>query len=298
MSVRVHLFRLIVKLTIKRRPKTLQDTVTHFRKVARPAFPQRLAAGYEVGNSTIGGVECAILDAPGTTRSLLYIHGGGFVAGMPETYYNFCSLLAKRMNARVILPRYRFAPEHPFPAAPDDVFAVYQALLDQGVDSQSLLVAGDSAGGSLALSTLISAREAGLAQPAACLALSPATDMSIQGESHARNDKIDPMLSEVLIDHFREAYTPSAESRLDPRASPSRADLTGCAPIIVTVSRDECLYDHSVKLIERARGGQVPIKVLERDGLLHIWPTLVPYLPEAVRDCDWIVEQLPQSLRA
>lgn len=297
MSLRLHLFRLVVKLTIKRRPDSLEDTVAHFRRVARPALPQRLAAGYQVGTTTIDGIECATLDAPGTTRSLLYIHGGGFVAGMPETYYNFCSRLAAAINARVIMPRYRLAPEYPFPAAPDDILTVYRALMTQGVDAESMLVAGDSAGGSLALSLLVSARDAGLPQPAACLALSPATDMSIQGESHARNDRVDPMLSETLIDHFRLAYTPSTDSQLDPRASPSRADLQGCAPLIVTVSRDECLYDHSAKLIERARACQVPITVLERDGLLHIWPTLLPYLPEAVRDFDWIVEQLPQSLR-
>lgn len=297
MSLRLHIFRTLSKITIKRRPDQLSDSVAHFRKVVRPALPLRLAPGYRIGKSDVGGVPCATLEADNTTRTLIYIHGGGFVAGMPETYYNFCSRLAQRINARVILPRYRLAPEHPFPAAPDDVLAVYRALLADGVPAESILVGGDSAGGSLSLSLLIGARDAGLPQPCACLALSPATDMSLEGGSHARHDRIDPMLSETLIDHFRMAYTPTQASRLDPRASPALADLSNCAPLVITVSRDECLYDHTVKLVAQARSGGVAVELLERDGLLHIWPTLLPFLPEARRDFEWIVKHLPAALR-
>lgn len=298
MSLRLHLFRTIVNVTIKRRPKRLEDSVAHFRRVVRPALPQRLAAGYRVGKTQLAGVDCATLEADNTTRSLIYIHGGGFVAGMPETYFNFCSRLAAQMNARVILPRYRLAPEHPFPAAPDDVFAVYRALLEQGQAADSILIAGDSAGGSLSLSVLVAAKQAGVPQPAACLALSPATDMTIEGGSHARHDRKDPMLSEALIDHFRMAYTPTEASRLDPRASPALADLRDCAPLIITVSRDECLYDHTSNLVAQAQSCGVPFQLLERDGLFHIWPTVVPFLPEAQRDFDWIINQLPATLRS
>lgn len=296
MSLRTLAFQGFCRALIKRRPRTQKKAVAHFRRVARPSTPTLLPPGVRKGAATLGGVECALLEVEQSQRALLYIHGGGFVAGMPETYFNFCSRLGQALSARVILPRYRLAPEYPFPAGPEDVLAVYKALLDEGTAPESIIVAGDSAGGSLALSLLHNARAAGLPQPAACLAISPSTDVSLSGGSHSRNDRRDPMLTQALIEHFNAAYVPTESERTQPLCSPSLGDCQGLAPMVITVSRDECLYDHSIQMAAAARKAGVPVDLLERPGLFHIWPVMVPYLPEAERDLGWIITALKNRL--
>lgn len=296
MSLQARLIQASSRLLIKRRPRDMAKAVRHFRRVARPLFPTLLPRGFAAHDDTVGGVPCARLRGGPSARSILYLHGGGFVAGRPETYFNFSSRLGALLGAEALLPRYRLAPEHPFPAAVEDALAVYRALLDEGREAADVVVVGDSAGGCLVLSLLLAAREAGLPLPAAGCAISPVADQAYSGGSYSSNDRSDPMLTEAIIGHFRQAYTPTPEQQQDPLASPLRGDFAGLPPLLLTVSQDECLYDHSLQVAAKAREAGVPVALLERPGLVHIWPVLVPYLPEAREDLRWIADRLRAAL--
>lgn len=286
-----------VRLMLRSEPRTAQDAAFRFRRALNrlhvPTIPVR---GVRESSREVAGVSCLVLEPKNPVSTLLYAHGGGFVAGHPGMYRNMGLRLAKRLNARVILPDYRKAPEHPFPAGPDDVLSVYRSLLSSGQDPKHLLVGGDSAGGAMALSTLIGARDEGLAQPAGCVVLSPSTDQSSYGGTHESNASSDPMLSPQLIERLQESYVPDAPQRTHPRASPVLADWTGCAPLIIVVSRSECLYGHSLRLAAKAREAGVSVTFHEEDDRMHVWPVFVPFLPESVLTLNWLGDAMAAML--
>ncbi|MEN8718810.1 MAG: alpha/beta hydrolase fold domain-containing protein, partial [Oceanococcaceae bacterium] len=290
-------FHWVSRRLIRAEPRSPETAARHFRRVLRRVrLPTLMAPQVTQAEQQIGGVPCLILTPPEAVNTLLYIHGGGFVAGDPLTYRNMASRLARQLNARVVLPDYRKAPEHPFPAPNDDVLAVYRALLDDGVRPERLVVAGDSAGGSLALSLLLDARTHGLPQPAACGLLSPATDQNYRFGSHVRFDNVDPMLSAALIEQLQGAYVPDVRQRQDPRASPVYGDWHGCAPLAILVSSDECLYDQSLRLAARARRAGVSVTLRSEPGRIHVWPIFVPLLKESAPSLHWLGEQLSRRL--
>jgi acetyl esterase/lipase len=176
--------------------------------------------------------------------------------------------------------------------------AVYRQLLDEGQDPQRLLLGGDSAGGGLALSVLIGARDAGLPQPAGCMVLSPATDQSWSGGTHISNAHCDPVLSQQMIQCLQDCYVPDRSQRTHPRASPALADWSDCAPLIVVVSRSECLYDDSLRLVAKARQAGVDVTLHEEDDRMHVWPIMAPLLPESVTTLNWLGDAMAQMLPA
>ena len=143
-----------------------EAAVSHFRRILDLPFPAPVPRGISIDPINIAGVPCervAVRRPPEMT--ILHLHGGAFIGGKLRTYHPFCGALARRLQAQVILPDYRLAPEHPFPAAPDDCLAVYRELIECGTDPADLIVTGDSAGGNLTLVTLQSARDEGLPMP-------------------------------------------------------------------------------------------------------------------------------------
>src|SRR5688572_15863435 len=143
---------------------------------------------------TAGGVPAEWIDPPGgvTDRVVLYLHGGGYVAGSIDSHRNLTGHLARAMGCRVLALHYRLAPEHPFPAAVDDALAAYQWLLAEGITAEHIMVAGDSAGGGLTLALLLAARDAGAPMPAVAVPLSPLTDLEGLGESMTTRAAADP----------------------------------------------------------------------------------------------------------
>lgn len=288
-----------VRWLIRSEPKSAEEAVAQFRRaLGRLHLPTIPVAGITESKAEIAGVPCLILTPETPANTLLYVHGGGFVAGRPHTYRNIGARLAKRLDARVVLPDYRKAPEHPYPAAPDDVLAVYSQLLDDGQEPRRLLLAGDSAGGSIALATLIGARDAGLPQPAGCAVLSPSTDQTWINGSHLTNNHCDPMLSQAMIERLHECYVIDPARRGESRASPALADWSDCAPLIIVVSRSECLHDHSLRLAARAREAGVSVTLREEDGRMHVWPALAPFLPESVATLGWLGDAMAEMLPA
>ena len=223
--------------------------------------------------------EGATVDAENSGRVLLYIHGGGFSIHMPRLYAKFAADLSKRLNARVLLVDYRLAPEHPFPAGPDDCLTVYRWLLQQpGVESGQVMIAGDSAGGNLTLVTMLMAKQAGLPLPAAGWAISPGVDCDWSHSSLEELQAIDPMFSTHALDIMAPYF--GSSDRSDFRISPINGDLAGLPPLLIEAGGDEMFREHPAMMARKARAASVTVEDRIWDGMPHVFQVF-PFLPEA-----------------
>lgn len=219
------------------------------------------------------GVRCA-------RRHVVYLHGGYYIAGRPRPYRNVAGRLAAGLGAEVMVLDYPLAPESPYPAAVDQVAACYRSLLGRGVDPASVAFIGDSAGGGLAVASLLRTKSEGVPLPGAAVLFSPWTDLTCSGPSIERNDHADDMLSAAALRAAAAEYT-DAQHLENAEVSPLFGDLAGLAPMFVTVDRSETLLDDALRLVERARNAGTRCELRETSGLFHIWPIHVPYLREA-----------------
>lgn len=202
-----------------------------------------------IASGELGGVPCEWLCGPRDNGwVLLYLHGGAFIVGDPQTHRAITSRLAELGEMRVCVLDYRLAPEHPYPAASDDALAAYQALLAQGLPAERLAIAGDSAGGNLVLNCALRLRELNLPAPAALVCLSPVTDLT--GSVWHKPVAGDPMISQAWLQQGVDAYCPPGVDRRAPLLSPLQGDLRGLPPLLVQVGEDEHLLSHSLKLQE------------------------------------------------
>lgn len=209
---------------------------------------------------------------------LLYLHGGGYMACSPAIYRPITGAFAQHGLA-VFAPGYRLAPEHPFPAAVEDALAVYQALLTTHAPEQ-IIVAGDSAGGGLALGMLLAAREAGMAFPAGLILFSPWTDLAGTGASITRNAQRDSLLVAERLPEVAALYLNGASPET-PIASPLYGDLTNFPPVLIQVSDQEILLDDAVRLAEKLKAAQGAVILQIWPGLPHVWQFCQSFLPEA-----------------
>lgn len=223
--------------------------------------------------------------SPSPGRVVLYLHGGGYVMGSVATHRSLIGRLARATGIRCLGLDYRLAPEHPFPAAIEDVRAAYRWLLEQDFAASRIVIAGDSAGGGLALGSLVALQEAGETLPAAAVCLSPLADLEMTGAS-AHADIDDPMVDRAGTRLMAEAYLQGKDPR-DPRASPLHADFSGFPPLLVEVGTRELLLDDARRVAQRARDAGVDVTLEEGEGLTHVWQ-LHPQLPESVASIDRI----------
>ena len=195
----------------------------------------------------INGNYAEWLGNPEAEYTLLYLHGGGYIMGGPDTHRNMVRALARYANVRALLLDYRLAPENPFPAAIEDAEAAYDWLLEQGVAPEKMFVAGDSAGGGLSLALMLQLKAHGKTQPKAAALLSPWTDLTASGESARTRAERDPMID---INRMPEAiaYYCNEHPADDPLISPVFADLAGLAPLFVQVGTEEVLFDDPTAL--------------------------------------------------
>ncbi|NIE67917.1 alpha/beta hydrolase [Burkholderia sp. Ax-1719] len=224
----------------------------------------------------------------GAPRTILYLHGGGYYFCSPKTHRAITYGLATRAEADVFSLDYRLAPEHPFPAALDDALAAYRRLLADGVRADSLVIAGDSAGGGLALATLVALRDAGDKLPAGALLYSPWTDLAVTGASIRENDGRDPMFCGEVFGRVAALYLGDAAATraTDPYVSPLYADFRGLPPLFMLAGSTETLLDDTRRVAERARAAGVEVDCEIARNLPHIWPIYAPFMPEARRSLD------------
>lgn len=253
----------------------------------------RVAEDIEVENVTVAGRAAERLRAPGADpkRVLLYLHGGGYVMGSPNTHRSLAGELSRAAQATVLLPDYRLAPEAPFPAAVDDAVAAYQWLLGQGRAAQQLAIAGDSAGGGLTAATLLALRDRGLPMPCAGVCISPWSDLNCSNASYQTRAAADPMITDADITLMAATYLAGADAK-QPLASPNRADLRGLPPLLIQVGRDEMLLDDAVVLHEAARSAGVESTLEIWDDMIHVWHAFHPMLPEGKQGIARIGEYL------
>jgi len=242
-------------------------------------------AGVTITPAHLGGVpgewvECA---SPPATAVLLYLHGGGYFACSTRTHRPFTAGFAQR-GLRVYAPDYSLAPECPFPAGLNDAVAAWHALRAEVGESMPMVIAGDSAGGGLALAVMLKLREEGAPLPAAAALFSPLTDLLGMGESRRSNDRCCAMFHCAGLSRVVEFYL--ADTGCDPRdplVSPLYADLHGLPPLLIHAGADETLRDDSTELAARARAAGVRVDLTLWPVVPHIWPLFHPFIPEGRR---------------
>ena len=210
-------------------------------------------------------------------KMILYLHGGGYVMGSSKSHRTLLERLCVSFGGSIFSVDYRLAPEFPFPTALEDVLKVYNWFLEDGLSARRLVVAGDSAGGGLALATLVNIREEGLPQPACGMLISPWTDLAITGESVESCSAIDPIVNKETLLKFRSMYLDGALATT-PLASPLYADLRRLCPIMIQVGGSEILLDDSLRLASKLEEAGVDTSLQVWDDMIHVWHIFSPVL--------------------
>jgi epsilon-lactone hydrolase len=234
-----------------------------------------------------GGVPARWITVPGADagRVLLYLHGGGYQVGSFRSHAELASRLGRASGRRVLLPEYRLAPEHPFPAAIDDALAVWRWLRSvPGLSASALAVAGDSAGGGLAVAMMTALRDRGEDLPAAAVLISPWTDLSCSGASMTERVDEDPIFVPDTIRQLAAGYLAGADPRT-PLASPLFARLDGLPPLLIQVGTAELLLSDAEELAKSAAAAGVDVTVQAGEGLPHVYPVMLG-VPEAAAATD------------
>lgn len=251
----------------------------------RPFFDEMisqtpLAGGVDYEQETVAGIPgwwCRPQNAP-ARAVMLYLHGGGYVMGSASAYRHPVGQFAAQAGVSAFVLDYRLAPEHPFPAAFDDALAAYDSLVSQGFTH--IAIAGDSAGGGLALALAAFVSTQRAMKPVAAVAISPWADMTASGDSFTSRAAADPMLDRMKIARCASLYLAGAEPE-DPRASPVFGTFSGLPPILIHVGEDEVLLDDSVRYVEQVEqaGGSAELHVWE--GMLHVFTSNIAMLEAA-----------------
>ena len=286
-SLRAHVLNTVIRVASKRRLAKLvltPDAIAKSRRrLDRLGDRSKLPPTLSRHADDLNGVKTEWTRVHGERRGVIfYCHGGGYFVGSPRVYRGMAAQLATLTGCDVAVIDYRLAPEHTYPAAPDDALLAYRALLARAIEPRSLVIAGDSAGGNLALVTLLRARDRGLPMPAAGVLLSPWTDLTGSGASMRSNARRDPMLPAHRIDDAARMYAPSHEPA-DPDVSPLFADLTGLPPLSIHVGSTEILLDDSRRLVKQARAHGVDATVKVWSRMPHVFPMFADFIPEGRR---------------
>lgn len=249
-----------------------------------------------IQNLTIGNMhgEYIIPNGARDDKVVMYIHGGGFISGSCLTHRGHVFKFAKSSGVKMLLFDYRLAPEFPFPAALDDCIQAYVWLLDQGYDSSNILIMGESAGGTLTLSTLITLRDKGYKLPSGAVSISPVTDLTCRAKSFETNAKKDiaPMGSWTTWTNFYIADN----DPLNPLLSPMMADLKDLPPIMIQVGTHEIHLDDAKDFAEKASSSGVNVTLRVWEGMVHAFPVLSPLFDEAKRAMDEIGQYIAEKL--
>jgi monoterpene epsilon-lactone hydrolase len=231
--------------------------------------------------TTIGGVSAVEVTIRGTDPAnvILYFHGGVYVIGSAATSVPLVSDLARRTHAKAITLDYRLGPEHPYPAAVEDALAAYKGLLEQGIDPGQIALAGDSAGGGLAVATLLSLRDAGTPLPSCAYLMSPYADLTLSGATIVEREAVDPILTPIGLRLRIPDYVAGADAS-DPHISPIFGDLSELPPLLIQVGSHEVLLSDALRLAARAANADVPVTLEVTPGVPHVFQGYAAMLDE------------------
>jgi monoterpene epsilon-lactone hydrolase len=276
-SWQAHWYSFLLRHLFK--PRLASATDVHGVRKVMTGPRVAVRTGAKIAPAEVGGVqgEWITCEGAGDRPTLLYVHGGGFIACAPQTHRSLTVAFA-RAGYDTFAPDYRLAPEHPFPAGLDDVVAAYRAL-SRRVDARRVVIAGDSAGAALAVSLLVRSRDEGLPLPAAAVLFSPFADLSVTGDSVHSNASRCAMFTPEGFTRARAYYIGDRDPR-EPLVSPIYADLHGLPPLLIHVGQNETLLDDSRRLAERARQAGVDVTLKVWPAVPHVWQLFHRWIPE------------------
>jgi acetyl esterase/lipase len=232
--------------------------------------------------TTIGGVDAVEVTVEGRDADtvILYFHGGVYVIGTAAASVPLVGDLTRRAGAKAVTVDYRLGPEHPYPAAVDDARAAYEGLLSQGVDPGQIALAGESAGGGLAVATMLALRAAGTPLPSCAFLMSPYADLTLSGETLAEKESVDPILTPEGLRVRVPDYVAGADAA-DPLISPIFGDLSGLPPLLIQVGSHEVLLSDALRLASRAATADVRVVLEVTPGVPHVFQGFAALLDEA-----------------
>lgn len=256
----------------------------------------KIAKDVSISDLSFNGVRAALFEvAHSKPGIILYLHGGAFALGSVKVHREFLARLAIACQMKVLAIDYRLAPEHPFPAALQDALAAYQCLISQGYDPSSIVIAGDSSGGGLAIAMLISLRDDGLPLPACAVCLSPWLNLSYTVEKSNNNNK-DPLLNPTLLSLYAGYYVGVGDAT-NPLVSPSFADIQGLPPLLIQVGTNEILLEEIQQFCEKARQANVEVSLDCWQGMFHVFQ-IIPILPETKLSLEKIATFIRNKISA
>ncbi|GAA1650550.1 alpha/beta hydrolase [Kribbella alba] len=263
------------------------DVIEQRRLLRELISAQPLPADVTVTAAALGGVPTAEITIDGIEprHVVLYFHGGVYVLGDAFLAADLASQVGRRTRAKVISVDYRLAPEHPYPAAVDDALAAYEALLRNGTAPSDIVFAGESAGGGLAVATLVNARDHGLPLPAAAFLMSPYADLTLAGTTMETKGEVDTLMSRENLQARVSDYTSGQDAALG-LISPIFADLSGLPPLIIQAGTHEVLLDDAVRLAQQAASADVEVTLDITPGVPHVFQNFYPILDEAAAALD------------
>ncbi len=283
------------------KPDSLRDldVIASRARTAKVPFGAKLITGWRIRAEDRAPLQGEWIEPiapvhPARGRRVLYLHGGGYTTMSPRTHRCVTSRLATWSDTALFALDYRLAPEHPFPAALDDAVAAYHALIDMGPPASELVVAGNSAGGGLALALLLKLRDAAMPMPAAAVLFSPWTDLAATGNSITENDASDPLFHGSWVARQARHYLGDTPAT-DPLASPVYADLAGLPPLLIQASDSEVLLDDSRRVAENASRAGVKTTLRIWHKVPHGWQIFAPILPEgrdALREAATFIRRI------
>ncbi len=259
---------------------TIADLRSLFDEWQQPTLEPE---GVTYKSDTVAGVE-AIWALPvdaDTKKVILYTHGGGFAVGSAASHRKLAGHLAKHLGVTAVVLDYRRAPEHPFPAQIEDATAVYRELLAHGFKAQNITTSGDSAGGNLAISTVLKLRDDGIALPGAVIAFSPWLDMEHVGKTLESNDATDALVKKPVLEAMSGMFLGEKGSRTNPLANPLKASYQGFPRLYINAGSQETLLDNATDLAEIAKAAGVDVTLSVVDGMQHVFPFLAGRAVEA-----------------
>jgi epsilon-lactone hydrolase len=263
---------------------TVEEQRRHLRELVSA---QPLPSEITVTAAALGGVPTAEITVEGieARHVVLYFHGGVYVIGDAFLAAELASQVGRRTQTKVISVDYRLAPEHPYPAAVDDALAAYSALLDNGIAAADVVFAGESAGGGLAVATLVNARDHGLPLPAAAYVMSPYVDLTLAGATIETRRDVDPLLSRELLEPRVADYTSGQDAALG-LISPIFAELSGLPPLMIQGGTHEVLLDDALRLAHEAATADVKVMLDITPGVPHVFQAYHAFLDEATAALD------------
>jgi len=242
----------------------------------------RIPKGISIEAVNIDGINAEWIIPSGSLQDnvIIHLHGGGYVTGGIHTHKMMCILMAQTLKMKVLVPEYRLAPEHPFPAALEDAVKVYGWILAQNILSKNIIISGDSAGGGLSVAVAIQLHREKESLPSALICMSPWVDLTHRGKSHIIKAASEAVLTIEILKEWSLYYT-TKENFFNPLVSPVYADLHELPPMLIQVGSDEILLDDSLMLAEKAKADGVDVTLKVWDGLWHVWQSLGNLIPES-----------------